>query len=142
MNTIVTFENAKSLKEKGFDDLCTAYYNQALFEGKNPDWEGVFPKFTVFKRHDTHFNSKPIINDQWFDCSAPTISEVVMWLYEKHGIWVVVNISIDNTWYFEFFNLKDKRNAEIEVRYEIAGRHKSPEEAYQEAIKYTLENLI
>jgi hypothetical protein len=51
-------------------------------------------------------------------------------------------VSIDGTWYFELFNLKDKRNAEIEIPYEITGYHNSPEEAYEAAIEYTLENLI
>jgi hypothetical protein len=140
MTTPVSFEIAKLLKEKGFDELCNNHYSQALFEGTNPDWEGVFPKYSVFKHSDYHNNSKPNNNNLWFECSAPTISEVIMWLYEKHGVWVVVNIDIQNRWYFELFNLKDKRNAEILIDDEYWLN--SPTEAYEVAIEYCLTNLI
>lgn len=70
------------------------------------------------------------------------IMQVLMWLYEKHEIWIVVNTAIDNTWYFELYNLKDKRNAEIVVFNDISDNHNSPTEAYEAAIKYCLTELI
>jgi len=71
---------------------------------------------------------------------SPTIADVVMWLYKKHEIWIVVNISIQDMWYFELFNLKTKRNSEILTDDEYWLN--SPTEAYSEAILYTLKNLI
>ena len=30
--------------------------------------------------------------------SIPTVAEVVMWLYEKHMIWIVVNLDLVGRW--------------------------------------------
>ena len=68
-----------------------------------------------------------------------TISDVVMWLYEKHGIWTVVNVNIMGSWYFEHFDLKEKRNAEFKP---TDTHYDSPTEAYEAAIEYTLKNLL
>ena len=70
---------------------------------------------------------------------SPTIAEVVMWLYEKHGIWTVVNVNIMGSWYFEHFDLKEKRNAQFKP---TDTHYNSPTEAYSQAIEYTLKNLI
>lgn len=69
-----------------------------------------------------------------------TIADVVMILYRDYGIWIIVNIAIDNKWYFELFNLKDKRNAEILPEDEYW--YNSPIEVYEASILYTLKNLI
>lgn len=68
-----------------------------------------------------------------------TIADVVMWLYEKHGIWTVVNVNIMGSWYFEHFDLKEKRNAQFKP---TDTHYDSPTEAYEAAIIYTLKNLI
>lgn len=70
--------------------------------------------------------------------SAPTIAEVVMWLYEKHNIWIWVEQE-DTTNQFQWF-----------CRYENKGSckdyddkfYKTPTEVYLSAIEYTLNNLI
>ena len=140
MTTPVKHSIAKLLKEKGFDEECNSYYSQALFEGTNPDWEGVFPKYSIFKRSDYHYNSKPNFNDLWFECSAPTIAEVVMWLYEKHGIWIISSyeLNIENH-KKEWFWIAIKDGEEIAYQYRDFNL---PTEAYEAAIEYTLENLI
>jgi hypothetical protein len=70
MTTPVTFEIAKLLKEKGFDNESAHYYNEK--------GEMLF---------DTYFPSlQPTKPDVYYD--APTLVDVVMWLYEKHGIWI------------------------------------------------------
>ena len=68
----------------------------------------------------------------------PTISEVVMWLYEKHDIWINVNWNVESgdiikngiKYYFYYFN-------DIE-----GNRFQTPTEAYEAAIQYVLNNLI
>ena len=65
-----------------------------------------------------------------------TIAEVVMWLYEKHGVWI----------YAERYSTLFRPYAE-EIGDERFGKwegHKynSPTEAYEAAILYTLNNLI
>ena len=152
LNKVVDFYTAKLLKEKGFDEECNSYYSQALFEGTNSDWEGVFPKYSIFKRSDYHYNSKPNFNDLWFECSAPTIAEVCMWLYEKHGIWVQSPFSHNDFKPFCWVITTTKRNLSEEeenrncwlsgIDSEDIDGWDSPTEAYSEAILYTLKNLI
>lgn len=73
---------------------------------------------------------------------------VVMWLYEKYGIWI-------NVWSDTNLNLseyKDKAkwfyviNCDLLNCYDDKGKNKqllnSPTDAYQAAIEYTLKNLI
>ena len=126
MNTPVSFEIAKLLKEKGFDKRVKGFYDI---------------------EKELHINYVDEMNTKGFanrhlpkgECSAPTITEVVMWLYEKHRIWTVVNVNIMGSWYFEHFDLKEKRNAEFKP---TDTQYDSPTEAYEAAILYTLNNLI
>lgn len=67
-----------------------------------------------------------------------TIAEVVMWLYEKHGIWVEVYMDDDGT----FGYLISKITKEGRVDSLLKRRFNSPTEAYEAAIEYTLNNLI
>jgi hypothetical protein len=72
-----------------------------------------------------------------------TYSVVIEWLRVNHGIWVSVNIAMDNKWYFELYNLKDKRNAEIIIEGEnVTDFYNSPQEAYSVAFDDILNNLI
>lgn len=160
LNKIINFELAKLLKEKGFNEPCDNHYSQALFEGTNPDWEGVFPKYYVFKHSNYYYNSKPNNNDLWFECSAPTIAHVLDWLYKEHGIWVFIlpqdKSSVDyrtnskfpslplfvviirykeDLFVEELLNTSDS-NSEMFLHFD------EPTEAYEEAINYILNTLI
>lgn len=68
--------------------------------------------------------------------SIPTIAEVVMWLYEKHKIW----ISVSNAGNFGYLiqHLLVDGDSTIESIYES----NTPAEAYTAAIEYTLTKLI
>lgn len=120
MNTEVSFEIAKLLKEKRFDKICKhiyAYGNTTTIDN--------------FARID---NS----NDRGY-YSAPTIAEVVMWLYEKRGIWVGVRINgLFYTFQFSLhFATSNGSLSNIE-----RGGFASLIEAYTAAIQYVLNNLI
>jgi hypothetical protein len=125
MTTPVIFELAKLLKERGFSPNETNYevlwvINPRMIE----PMLGPNPKITVSTYSE--------------DCeffSAPTIAEVVMWLYEKHGIWIGVNQMIGMRFYINFW--KDDVN-----RYCPFDSFNSPTEAYLSAIEYSLRNLI
>ena len=66
--------------------------------------------------------------------NAPTIAEVVMWLYEEHGIWIYAH-RIDQK---EFYWSIDTDKKEF-----TSGENfKTPTEAYEAAIEYTLKNLL
>jgi hypothetical protein len=120
MNKPVNLEIAKLLKEKGFDEwtkLCVA-----------DDDDRALP-FDV--GNSLHKNS---LHPYY---SAPTICEVLMWMYEKHGIWIEVTY---NNVFFKanIVNTLLQRNE----TYRKENAYKSPTEAYEAAIVYCLKNLI
>jgi len=123
MNTPVSFEIAKLLKEKGFDDFTQIWYQHG--EGISGCVEG--------KRD--YYNRKGDIYT-----SAPTISDVVMWLYEKYGIWVSSQPFIRHNqtivWLYDIF----KNNYIIEQLPPSKGVN-SPTKAYEAAIEYCLTEL-
>jgi len=149
MNTIITFEIAKLIKEKGFDVECNKYYEYALTSRKNEE-DGYSGSFG-WKKGELNLQSGYFINNHskidnsnssWLLCSAPTIAEVVMWLYEKHGIWVVVNIGKPHL-------VKSCMFYANIIKFGIHHKNKhrtifvnTPTEAYLSAIEHTLNNLI
>lgn len=116
MNTPVSFEIAKLLKGKGFPQPKSVY--QASQHGLHFTWynrDGVY--MASYNLGDT--------------VQAPTITEVVMWLYENHGIW----ISVEQNSFIGGGKSSFISNVERK-------EYNSPTEAYSQAIEYTLKNLI
>lgn len=120
MNTRIKFETAKLLKEKGFDKKVKPFYNalvdNQLVESDIIGWANNLP--------------------DWYP--APTIAEVVMWLYEKHGVWIPVDAphKLLKSWYLKVYKIND------EVTLIEESLFNSPTEAYEAAITYVLNNLI
>ena len=131
MNNPVNFETAKLLKEKGFDIPTFYYYeNEKLVEPYLENGSSTDVGFRVdLSDLQEHFNkwSKRI--------SAPTIAEVVMWLYEKHWIWINVRQGRSS----ENFGYRIQGK---ESFYEVNYFRLTPTEAYEAAIIYTLNNLL
>ena len=71
--------------------------------------------------------------DDW--CFAPTIAEVVMWLYENHKIWISVDPEndINNTWFHTI-----SRGTSTT----IFGNYSTLTEAYEAGIEDVLINMI
>lgn len=70
------------------------------------------------------------------------IMQVIMWLCEKHGVWVCSypDAVMQKGWYFTvFINTNTKTTL---ANYHSEADFKSPTEAYEAAIEYTLNNLI
>lgn len=59
-------------------------------------------------------------------------------IYKTHKIWTVVNITVSGNWYFELFDLKEKRNTQIDTKDEY---FPSPDEAYQKAYEFVTKEL-
>ena len=120
MNTPVNFETSKLLKEKGFEQRTKSY---------TEDGKLVTVSLTI----------RRFIPEKIY-YPAPIIAEVVMWLYEKHEIWIYVPPSK--------YGKLDKFMGWIIVpsngttRDHSTKNFNSPTEAYEAAIKYTLKNLI
>ena len=116
MNTHVNFEIAKLLKEKGFD---IGFGNGQKF---------YFPD-TKELTENYRGNNYP----------APTIADVVMWLYEKHEIWISVETSRIGRFNYRLFK-KEKSKLIMPFTFEVINAgydYKSPTEAYEAAIEST-----
>lgn len=158
MNTPVNFELAKLLKEKGFDELCIAYWQSDNSDEPTVSSLNKTTRLSEMYLHRNTFLSLSdtlmvIPNEEDFDkdvklnpqkykrvlwgikIAAPTIAEVIMWLYEKHELWIIVGFSGDETCYSMV------TNKICDVRWNNKG-FKSPTEAYEASIDYTLNNLI
>lgn len=84
-------------------------------------------KLLIQKEYDLH----PDFKD-----SYPTFTEVVMWLYEKHGIWI--SVERYSTLFRPYAEeIGDERFGKWEGH-----KYNSPTEAYEAGIKYVLTNLI
>lgn len=118
MNTNVNFEIAKLLKEKGF------HQHHEFSEGYTKNGDLFHQGYGDLNKTQDYFQ-------------APTIAEVVMWLYEKHGIWIYARPFWSG--YFHEY-IVDNSGEMIEAINNI--NFNSPTEAYSEAIEYTLKNLI
>ena len=134
MNTPVSFPLAKLLKEKGFDIPI-----QHSIADKNYVYDVYTQDFV--KNITTNIISN--WNDEKYQkiLSAPTIAEVVMWLYEKHEMWIDVSLNQfskpeDLQWMYSIVFTEDCTYSHSPKSYT------SPTEAYEAAIKDTLENII
>lgn len=132
MNTHVNFEIAKLLKEKGFDKPTRGHI------------------------HISHFHHCKNGN-----IPLPTIAEVVMWLYEKYGIWIhilpqdksAIDFRVESSEYpsLALFILIIKYEKNLSMKEilnssdptsDLFMHYDEPTEAYLAAIEYTLKNLI
>ena len=126
MNAPVSFPIAKLLKEKGYNEPCALLYDES---GKISG-----TKMSMAGHPNTYINKY----------SAPTISEVVMWIYDKHGIWVYVDSHEFSKWcYYYRYNRPHELSSKITENGQFGlDDFNSPTEAYEAAIEYCLENLI
>ena len=122
----VSFETAKLLKDKGFNEPLSTYYNEDTLIQESiitRDWN----------------NDKFVVN-----CiTAPTLQMAMKWLREKHNIHIVVHPYTDmegQHWGFIFD--KFTYGCWIELGIYITDSWNSYEEACEVGIKYCLENLI
>ena len=116
MNTPISFEIAKLLKEKGYDESCNRWY------------------------HDMGMLGIPSMSIQEFNdggLPAPTIADVLMWLYEKHEYWCY-SYTNGKIWY----PCIQHKFGDMAILSGKIGTFNSPTEAYEAAINYTLNNLI
>lgn len=150
MNTPVSFPLAKLLKEKEFNNNTLHFYTKP-----NSKMFGI-------DEHGRYYAIKNKAKSLWIAgkvaalnienvYQAPTIADVVMWLYEKHEIWISVDwMSRTKPYNSGFYchlrgtnkNLNQDNFVSInntkEPGYEVFN---SPTEAYEAGIFYTLNNL-
>ena len=122
----VSFETAKLLKEKGFDEECRAFYVKSK--------ECGIELFPVGRSHN--------YNDDVYPCiSAPTHQMAMAWLRKK-GIIITIDYNND----VELEDEEDKRYGFCVYAkpHDIIdyNTYLTYEEAVEAALKYVLENLL
>jgi hypothetical protein len=123
--TYITFEQAKWLKEKGFDESCRMLIN------------GAYEPFHLNLIETQYFQNNSVLLK---DCySAPEQWQVVEWLRVNHGIWVCVNINgLDKLFTFDIHNYKQKGSLENIQN----GGYITPQQAYSVAFNYIKDNNL
>lgn len=133
MNTPVSFELAKLLREKGFKKPLSSENRYWTIDGGSvQSW-------------------KWFTDEELAGCiDAPTIAEIVMWFYEKHNVWVnVMGETTGESWFPKVEIVSEKvwcnillRESVHDINRELTSNlYYSISEAYEAAIKHTLENL-
>lgn len=130
MTTTINFEIAKLLKEKRFYKE-TLYFYKLNSDSKESEWNGEV----------LNWNSK--LYEDLEKLAAPSIADVVMWLYEKHGIWIRVkpipySDSITHWRWEHMSTIYAIRNC----GWEKVKDYMSSTEAYEAAIEYCLTKII
>ena len=119
----VSFEIAKLLKEKGFDEKVFTYYeDEVLKDGLWFEW-----------------NRSPLGH-----IAAPTHQMACAWLREVHKVLIVIDAYHTDHWegYIDSFEIRIYSHVStIIVPNEIA-HHTDYTEAVEAALKYSLENLL
>lgn len=119
----VSFETAKLLKEKGFDESCYQKYDS--------DGELSF-------NHVGYINSEKSCDD--FYALAPTHQMAMAWLREVHNINIdIVPVWNQIRWEYQIFIITPTTSQHPYVDDTL---YLNYEEAIDAALKYVLENLI
>jgi hypothetical protein len=126
--TYCTFEQARKLKEKGFDEKCLQGYN------------------TLEKYLGELIVNFPNKNTDNIVISAPEQWQVVEWLRINHGLWVGIYYHNDNNKYqyiIDLLKLHSIKNWLFDGDTIDNGKQfNSPQEAYSAAFDYILKELI
>ena len=129
----VSFETAKFLKEKGFDEPCHCFYEykKRLYN----DMDKYFPNGMKNSDHDKEGNK---------GVSAPTQAMAMKWLREVHNLFIFPFPQINtNKFWTEIYQLSDNQEWK-NIYCESIDLQDYPtyEQAAEAAIKYCLEHLI
>lgn len=130
MNTPVSFKIAKLLKEKGFDKYG---YLQDVWLGNKYEWKGKGKNKKSVEIPVFGLGSSSVL---------PTIADVVMWLYEKHGIWISVDMILSDKWFYNIKKLEPLGFTNLHGSHLLGAQPKSPTEAYEAAIEHILNNNL
>lgn len=132
----VSFEIAKLLKEKGFDEYCMYFYTL-----KDEGREGY--KSNKRMGEFAH-NSDPDLKERAVSC--PTLQMAMKWLREVHHYYIQVML---DSWacggHMGYYVVIQKTDSEFEMMLQDVRErvfYNTPEEAAEDAIMYIVENLI
>lgn len=117
----VSFEVAKLLKEKGFDENCSRSY--------------VKDKLAVSQGFNNSYYTTMYSDDTYRPISAPTLQMAMKWLREVHKLYMyAAHDGMENTWFARVYN-------DYKTLFDV-DNYSTYEEACEAGIKYCLQNLI
>lgn len=123
MTTQVNSELAKLLKEKGFVCKESSSFWMNGFSYLKKDYNPI-----TYQDKD----------------NVATIAEVVMWLYEKHGVWINVNITRYGRFWCNIVLKEECKHSNNPFTWEFVNQlndFTSPTQAYEAAIKHYLKRI-
>jgi len=146
----VSFEVAKLLKEKGFDEWCFKCYGVAVLHNgvdisfdeecdlKDEGRENEIEYVEGGRLYDYGCNNREKVRAVW---AAPTLWVAMKWLREEKGIAVIPVISsvLDNEKFLWDVKIVVAKTNDT---YSQGWVYEKQEDACERAIKYCLENLI
>ena len=126
----VSFNTAKLLKEKGFDELCHGYFRKDN------------PNDLVELAQAANWNDEP------FFTSRPTLQMAMKWLRNKHNLHIEIRITNHTMsdmvnvvkYYWVMCNTETGRWCDESTVYNVRAFDKS-EEAEEDAIRHALEKI-
>lgn len=124
----ISFETAKLLKEKGFDETCRAFWK---VWDKHTTLCDCSPSHMFEYCHNSMLEQYN--DDEELNIAAPTLQMAMKWLREKHKITIGILFKGDRIYY------EIHQNNEFVFGVDTP---KSYEKICEEAIKFCLENLI
>ena len=135
----LNFSISKKLKEKGYRELCLAYYTNDDTLYYNYSHKAGANYKDCYLSHN--LMPKDSVSGKFID--APTISQILKWLREEKKIHLIVEIA-DSGWYYTLYPNFRWENCKLKSdTYIMSFNHKeSFEQAALAGIEYVLDNLI
>lgn len=130
----VSFETAKLLKEKGFDEECRTFWKE---------WDGEIMLCPCCSGHVFEFCYNSMLEKYYNDneetnIAAPTLQMTMKWLREVHKLAINIEFQIDSpTWKWRVYHIEPSEDKHTNFQH-----YNTYEEACEAAIKYCLENLV
>jgi hypothetical protein len=139
----VSFETAKLLREKGFDQKCQKVY---MHDGQLL-WSQIFMEGESFVDNKcielvANYNDWITYTQGEYAYLCPTIQMVMKWLREVHGLFISIgNDDLDYNW--QIFDIKNRtKDLDPTCLTDSYAGYRKYELATETAIKYCLKNLI
>lgn len=129
----ITFEIAKKLKEKGFNEQCLGYYTKDSDFYYNTSYgSDIENAFKSFNSRPNHICGKRI--------DAPTVSQILKWLRKEKNIICLPHIDpVEEKWFFYVVILPQACDFPVYMSSIIYNTY---EEATLNGIEYVLDNLL
>ena len=128
MEDFVTFEQAKALKELGFDWKCNHYYNVITKEFReNYNYYSPEDAFENPSSYDNHNNDPHCV-------SVPTLAQAQKWLREEKQIYLFIDMGVNSNRQYYWY-ITDSEGNSRKVSF-------SPFDSFEEALTSGIDKAI